>query len=135
MAGLANEEIGNASGLYNLLRNIGGSIGISVVNTMLSRHQQVHRASLVHNIYAGSNQVQQQLQGLQSVIAERGGPSGFTLADRAYGVLNGALEQQSALLSYVDDFRYLAALCFVCVPLVFILRKAVARKGAVSAAH
>ena len=42
MAFLKNEEIGNASGLYNLLRNIGGSIGISVVNTIVARHEQLH---------------------------------------------------------------------------------------------
>ena len=41
MGTLRNEEIGNASGLYNLMRNVGGSIGISVVNTLLARHEQV----------------------------------------------------------------------------------------------
>ena len=43
MAGIPNEEIGNASGLYNLMRNIGGSIGISIVNTIVARHEQSHR--------------------------------------------------------------------------------------------
>src|SRR5579872_4905766 len=46
MAMVRNEMMGNASGLYNLLRNVGGSVGISVVNTMVSRRQQVHRAEL-----------------------------------------------------------------------------------------
>ena len=45
MAFLRNEEIGNASGLYNLLRNIGGSIGISIVNTIVARHEQLHRSA------------------------------------------------------------------------------------------
>ena len=43
MGTLRNEEIGNASGLYNLMRNVGGSIGISMVNTLLARREQVHR--------------------------------------------------------------------------------------------
>ena len=43
VAGLPNEEIGNASGLYNLFRNVGGSIGISVVNTIVARHEQLHQ--------------------------------------------------------------------------------------------
>jgi len=46
MGTLPNQQIGNASGLYNLLRNIGGSIGISVVNTIVTRHTQVHRVDL-----------------------------------------------------------------------------------------
>ncbi len=45
VATLRNEQIGNASGLFNLLRNIGGGIGISVVETLIARRQQVHRAS------------------------------------------------------------------------------------------
>jgi DHA2 family multidrug resistance protein len=45
------------------------------------------------------------------------------------------VNQQALLWSYVDDFRYLALVCFACVPLVFMLRKAVAKKGAVGAAH
>ena len=46
MGTLRNEMIGNASGLYNLLRNVGGSVGISVVNTIVARRQQIHRAEL-----------------------------------------------------------------------------------------
>ena len=49
--------------------------------------------------------------------------------------MNGILSQQARLLAYVDDFQYLAAVCFLCIPIVFMLRKAIARKGAVSAAH
>jgi DHA2 family multidrug resistance protein len=50
MGTLTNQQIGNASGLYNLLRNVGGSIGISLVNTIIARHQQTHRSDLAHNI-------------------------------------------------------------------------------------
>src|SRR5271166_4100206 len=52
MAFLKNEEIGNASGLYNLFRNIGGSIGISVVNTIVARHEQLHRTELSRSLNA-----------------------------------------------------------------------------------
>jgi DHA2 family multidrug resistance protein len=49
--------------------------------------------------------------------------------------MNGALNGQARLWSYVDDFRYMALVCFACVPLVFALKKAVGRKGATAAAH
>jgi MFS transporter, DHA2 family, multidrug resistance protein len=138
MAELRNEEIGNASGLYNLLRNIGGSIGISVVNTIIARHEQLHRNELVRSITSGSSQVQQQLQAYSQTLQTSSGSSGSTLgniADQAYGVLNGTVNIQARLWSYVDDFRYLALMCFFCVPIVFMLKRAKAQKGAVSAAH
>jgi MFS transporter, DHA2 family, multidrug resistance protein len=138
MAGLRNEEIGNASGLYNLLRNIGGSVGISVVNTIVARHEQIHRAYMVHWIDPTRPTFQQQMQGIETFLKDSSGPIGATLntqSDRALGVINGVVNQQARLLSYVDDFRYLAFACFLCVPLVFMLKKAVAKPGAVGAAH
>jgi MFS transporter, DHA2 family, multidrug resistance protein len=138
VAGLRNEEIGNATGLYNLLRNIGGSIGISVVNTLVTRHEQVHRAELVHSLNPGNPIFAQQLQALRRLLEQSGGAIGAPLAgptQRAYATINGMLSQQSALLAYVDDFRYMAIVSFACVPLVFALKKVVAKKGAVGAAH
>src|SRR5579864_6979564 len=63
MAFLRNEEIGNASGLYNLLRNVGGSIGISLVNTIVARHAQLHRNELVHSLNPGRVEVQGTIRG------------------------------------------------------------------------
>ncbi len=135
MARLPNEQIGNASGLYNLLRNIGGSIGISMINTLLARHQQVHRADLVHNINPNNPLVQQQLSGIGGYLQTAPAPALRTSSERALGVLDQTLSQQASLLSYVDDFRYLALVCVICIPFVFLLKKAIARKGAVSSAH
>ena len=67
MGTLRNEEIGNASGLYNLMRNVGGSIGISVVNTLLARHEQTHRDELSHNMAQYSHVFQDQLRALTRV--------------------------------------------------------------------
>ncbi len=53
MGTLRNEQIGNASGLYNLLRNVGGSIGISIVNTLVVRHEQLHRSELSRHFAPG----------------------------------------------------------------------------------
>jgi len=135
MAQLPNEQIGNASGLYNLLRNIGGSIGISMIETMLSRHEQVHRADLVHNINPDNPILQQQLSGARNLVRLAPYQDLYRSSQRAWDLVNGSLSQQAALLSYVDDFYYLAVACAVCVPLVFLLKKTVGKKGAVSAAH
>jgi DHA2 family multidrug resistance protein len=135
MAFLKNEEIGNASGLYNLLRNIGGSIGISVVNTIVTRHEQRHRSELVGSLSQGRVEVRGALQGLQAYLSSLGGASSTTALRRAYGLINEDLNAQARLWSYVDDFRYMAVVCFACVPLVFALKKAVGKKGAASAGH
>lgn len=133
MAFLKNEEIGNASGLYNLLRNIGGSIGISVVNTIVARHEQLHRNELAASLSAGRVEVQGAIAGMQQYLGAQGA-SPTTALDQAYGLVNQALNAQSRLWSYVDDFRYMALMCFACVPIVFALKKSVGR-GRPGAAH
>jgi DHA2 family multidrug resistance protein len=126
MAFLSNEEIGNASGLYNLLRNVGGSIGISVVNTIVARHEQLHRNELAHALDPGRNSVRSAIAGMQQYLTAQGA-SPATALDRAYGLINGVLNAQSRLWSYVDDFRYMALGCFACIPIVFALKKSVGR--------
>jgi DHA2 family multidrug resistance protein len=129
---LANEQIGNASGLYNLLRNIGGSVGISIVDTIVSRHEQIHRAELVRYLAPGAH-TQPVIQKLHTLMQLHTGPHLARL--RAYAILNRSLDQQAAVYSYVDDLRYLALVCVLCVPIVFMLRKVKAKKGAAAAAH
>ncbi|MGC1374396.1 MAG: DHA2 family efflux MFS transporter permease subunit [Candidatus Sulfotelmatobacter sp.] len=134
MAFLKNEEIGNASGLYNLFRNIGGSIGISVVNTIVTRHEQTHRNEMVRHLNPGRVSVHGALGGLSQFLVVQGTSPPDALR-RAYGLLNEALNGQARMWSYVDDFRYMALACFACVPIVFTLKKAVGRRGATSAGH
>jgi MFS transporter, DHA2 family, multidrug resistance protein len=129
---LARESIGNASGLYNLMRNIGGSIGISVVETILARHQQLHQTELVRHLTPTSPNYQQNLQyftGLFSQYADR-----VTAQQQAVGQVGQILSQQASLWSYVDDFRYMALACFCCVPVVWIVKRVRAR-GAPAGAH
>ena len=133
MAFLRNEDIGNASGLYNLLRNIGGSIGISVVNTIVARHEQMHRNELGASLSQGRVEVQGAVAGIQHYLGAQGA-SAATATKQAYGLLNSTLNAQSRLWSYVDDFRYMALVCFACVPIVFALKKSVG-KGPPGGAH
>jgi MFS transporter, DHA2 family, multidrug resistance protein len=134
VAGLKNEEIGNASGLYNLFRNVGGSIGISVVNTIVTRHEQLHQNELVHSLAPSSTNFQNQLQSLERYLYVQG-YSPVDAMQKAYGLIGRELSAQSALWSYVDDFRYLALVCFACIPIVFLLKKAVRRPGAQPVGH
>ena len=127
---LSNEKIGNATGLFNLLRNVGGSVGIAMIETMIARRQQLHRAELSR--YVSPRQPFQQAYDLYySLLAQSSGP--HLAMQRAYALINNGLNQQAVVYSYVDDLRYMAVACVVCVPLVFLLKKAKARRGAVAA--
>jgi MFS transporter, DHA2 family, multidrug resistance protein len=134
VAYLKNEEMGNATGLYNLLRNVGGSIGISIVNTLLARREQVHRNEMVHSLTSGSVTARQTIDGVQHFLVAQGASSATAL-ERAYGVIGQILGGQALLWSYVDDFRYMALVCFACIPIVFALKKTIGIKGALRAGH
>ncbi|MBV8895000.1 MAG: MFS transporter, partial [Acidobacteriaceae bacterium] len=133
MGTLKNEQIGNASGLYNLLRNVGGSIGISIVNTIVARHEQLHRSELVHSLQATNPATEDRLSFLQNYVANHQalGPAGSRNA--ALQMLDNTLHTQARLWAYVDDFRYLALACFACVPIVFFFKRARPRAGAIHA--
>ena len=134
MAFLKNEEIGNASGLYNLLRNIGGSIGISVVNTIVARHEQLHRNELVASVNPARPDVQGTLRGMQAYLSSQGASTADAM-QRAYALIGLTVNGQARLWSYVDDFRYMALVCFGCIPIVFALKKTVGKRGALRAGH
>ena len=124
MGTLANEQIGNASGLYNLLRNVGGSVGISVVNTIVARHEQLHRNELVHSLTPSNPVLQHRLSELGQFV---------TNPKAAYAIIDRTLNSQARLWAYVDDFRYMALLCFACLPFVWLLKQAKARPGMMNA--
>jgi MFS transporter, DHA2 family, multidrug resistance protein len=125
---LPPQAVGNASGLYNLMRNIGGSIGISVVQTILARHQQLHQTELVQHLAQTSPVLQQNLSYFQSLFAQFANRT--TAQQQAIGQIGQALGQQAELWSYIDDFRYMALACFCCVPLVWFVKRVKGRAAA-----
>jgi MFS transporter, DHA2 family, multidrug resistance protein len=127
---LPQEKIGNASGLYNLMRNVGGSVGISMVNTIVARHEQLHRVELARNLTPGSPAFEQEVSRLTQFMSAHAGP--VEAARRAYGIIERTLTEQAQLWAYVDDFRYLAVACFACVPFVWMLKR-VSIKGGIAA--
>ncbi len=132
LSSLKPQSVGNGSGLYNLMRNIGGSIGISVAQTLLARHEQLHRTELSRNLAPSLPRVQQGLSQFQNLFSALSGR--VTAHQQALGQVQRILDRQAQLWSYVDDFRYMALACFCCVPIVWCLKKVKAR-GPVEGAH
>jgi drug resistance transporter, EmrB/QacA subfamily len=125
---LTNEQIGNATGIFNLMRNIGGSFGIAAVSTMLARSAQVHQAAMVQHLTPYDPAYQQRLHDLTSALAARGNP--MTAAQQAYVAIYQTLAQQATLLAYIDNFRLLAFLCLVCVPAALLFKRVKAGRQA-----
>ncbi len=128
---LPPEQVGNGSGIFNLARNVGGSVGISFVNTFVLRHEQLHRNELSANLYGSNPNVQNSLNSFTDMFSQHA--SHADAQTQAMLQVNQLLNQQSSLWSYVDDFRYLAFACFICVPLVWMLKRV--KGGAPAGAH
>jgi DHA2 family multidrug resistance protein len=118
---LSNEQIGNASGLFNLMRNVGGSIGISIAQTLLTRRTDVHQNDLTNYAPVTGQQFQEALGHARAAVASHFGPAN-TLAP-GQSLLYNQLGQQAQLWAFVDVFRWLSLLCFVCVATVWLLKK------------
>jgi DHA2 family multidrug resistance protein len=117
MSHLRKQEIGNAAGIYNLVRNIGGSIGIACVTTMLVRGSQAHQNYLGANLTANTPAARFASLGLQSRFFQ-GGANVDAAHQSAIGTLYRGVQQQAALLAYADNFRLMSFLALLCIPLV-----------------
>ena len=118
---LSNEQIGNATGIFNLMRNVGGSFGIAAVTTMLARGAQVHQAAMVSHLTAFDPAFQQRVSELAGVL---GGPASVMLAQQqAYGAIYQTLVRQANLLAYIDNFRLLAFMCVICAPAALLFKR------------
>jgi MFS transporter, DHA2 family, multidrug resistance protein len=119
---LRNEQIGNASGIFNLVRNIGGSVGISISQTLLVRRADLHQTQIAGSVARSQPWLQQQTAGLNAALGRFSNPA--NALPQSHGFLYQELGQQALLWAYVDVFRWTAILCFVCVFLVWLFTKA-----------
>jgi DHA2 family multidrug resistance protein len=126
---LMNEQIGNATGLYNLMRNIGGSFGIAVTTTLLARAAQRSQALLVGHLSPENPIYRERLEALTAALTPQ---LGAGAVEQATAMLYGELVRQATLIAYVENFRLIALVCLVCVPLVLLFRRV--RGGAPPAA-
>jgi DHA2 family multidrug resistance protein len=129
MSLITREEMGNATSLFNLMRNLGGSVGIATIATMLSRSSQAQYNILGSHISAFDPQTRLLLDQIRGGFIARG--MDITTAMRAaYAALSGMVNQQAVMVAFVQLFRILALVFAVVIPLVFIMRKPKAGQAA-----
>ncbi len=127
---LNNEQMGNASGVFNLMRNTGGSVGIAAVTTLLARGMQTHQAALVSHLTPYDPAFQERIRQLAGGFAARGGSAVGT--QQAYAGIYGTLVRQAAVLSYIDVFRVLSFLCLLCIPATLLFERVKKKTGSVA---
>ncbi|HEU5071546.1 MAG TPA: DHA2 family efflux MFS transporter permease subunit [Verrucomicrobiae bacterium] len=120
LGSLKPEQIGNASGIFNLMRNVGGSVGISLVTTFVARSAQAHQTILAAHLTPYDTTYQSTLQTMTSSFAAHGNAAAHQLA---VGSMYHTLLRQANLLAYLDNFRWFALLCSVCILGALLLRK------------
>jgi MFS transporter, DHA2 family, multidrug resistance protein len=127
--GIPMTKNNDVSGLTNLARNIGGSVGTAFVVTMLARRQQFHQNRLGSSISQNDGNLQNQLNSLGRYLVEHGGRA-VSLAQgkaMAQGSIYGQFLRQCTMLAYLDVIKVLAVLMLALIPLVFLMQRP--RKG------
>jgi DHA2 family multidrug resistance protein len=122
MATIEPQRMGYATSLFNLMRNIGGSVGIAVTGTMLARRRQAFGSMLGEHVTLFDPATNEMLAQLKAAFLARTGDA-VAATNQAYVVLYGMVQRQAAMVSFVMIFRLLGILFFVMVPLVLLMRK------------
>jgi DHA2 family multidrug resistance protein len=122
------ERMGNATSIFNLMRNVGASIGISSVETLQFRHLQAHINYLGQHVNNASLQTQRTLAGLRELFASKGADP-VTATQQSHIALWGMLQRQAAILSYNDVFRFLGWMFLLLLPLLLLMEKPRGGKG------
>jgi len=125
---LPRDKNNAASGLMNLARNIGGSVGISVVTTMLDRRTQKHLTDLAGNLSAANPSLQAMLQGAAKALQAHGA-SAAGASQQAYALVQGTVQRQAVMLSYIDCFWFLGVSILCMIPAAFLIKKSKAGGG------
>jgi DHA2 family multidrug resistance protein len=118
---LKGQEIGQGAAFTGMMRQLGGSFGIALITTFITRQNIVHRTSLVSHLDINNPAVLQRIQGMQQAFI-RQGKSPADALKTAYAAMDGMVSKQAAVLSYMDVFLYLGVAFLLCVPFIIMAK-------------
>ena len=133
MSNIPKETMGNATSLFNLVRNLGGSIGISAVQTMELRLQQTNTNVLGAHVNPLSASARNMMNMMEQMMVSRGGDA-VAAAQQARAMVFGMVEREAAMISYNTIFKSLGVMFIVLLPFILLMRRPSA-KGPAIAAH
>jgi DHA2 family multidrug resistance protein len=132
LGSVAREDMGTASGLFNMVRSIGGSVGIAILVARLASGSQIHQNYLVGNVdpfrLGAWSHSSAAAAGMIGNITRHG-------AAPLIGMVYGEVQRQAMILAFVDDFRIIAYIFFALSPLVLLMRRPASPASAASAGH
>jgi DHA2 family multidrug resistance protein len=119
---LKGKHIGEGAAFTGMMRQLGGSFGIAIITTFITRFTQSHRADLVANLDVTKPFVQTRVQQLKMAFEAKGFSS-----NEAYGkalqLLDGSVMKQATVMSYMDIFLYLGILFLCCIPIILLVKR------------
>jgi len=120
VATLDNTKMTNAAGIQSLLKNISGAIGMSAVGTIIARLSQAHQNQMVGNLTPLNPAFQQKVNAMTGAFAQH---AHITLAQtKANYLMYVQLLKQSSLCAFMDAFRIFGLLCFIIIPILFVMK-------------
>ncbi|MFV5697477.1 DHA2 family efflux MFS transporter permease subunit [Flavobacterium sp. ZT3R17] len=119
---LKGKNIGEGAAFTGMMRQLGGSFGIAIITTFITRFSQEHRVNLVSHLDGSRLEVQQRVMMLQKGFMSKGFTSNESLK-KAYQVIDYSVMKQSTVLSYMDIFLYLGIMFLCCIPIIFLIKK------------
>ncbi len=134
LADLPMSEIPNGTGLFNLMRQLGGSVGIAVSATLLQRFETINRAELAANVTPFSEIARERLAGITATLLAQGTPPGL-VETKALAVLNLQVTKQALMLSFEHLFLLFGAAFVLSLPLLLLVHKSKGMPGGEGMAH
>ncbi|WPR71006.1 MDR family MFS transporter [Flavobacterium sp. NG2] len=119
---LSGKNIGEGAAFTGMMRQLGGSFGIAIITTFITRFNQSHRVNLIANLDATKYEVQQRLALLQKGFISKGFSTNEALK-KAYQSIDYSVMKQSTVLSYMDIFLYLGVLFLLCIPITLLIKR------------
>jgi DHA2 family multidrug resistance protein len=129
---IAKDQVNNASGLFNLIRNEGSSVGVALSTTLLQRRAQFHQFRLAEHVSPLNRETTSWL-GQMTNAARAGGADPVLAQRQGLGMLYGMVQREAMAMSYLDLFWLFGVLSLAVIPLVFLMKRAVAQGGGMAA--
>jgi DHA2 family multidrug resistance protein len=122
LSSLRGQQIGQGAAFTGMMRQLGGSFGVAVITTFLSKQNMVYRNDLVSKLNVDDLQVQQRVSAMQHAFISKGMTPDVALK-AAYKALDFTVSKQAAVLSYMDVFLYLGVMFLICIPFILLVRQ------------
>jgi DHA2 family multidrug resistance protein len=119
---IPRQQMGYATSLYSVMRNIGSSMGISFVTTLVARRSQFHQSVLAAHVTPYDSSLHQRLAQARNMFFQ-GGTDWSTAGQQAIASVYESVQRQAALLSFVEAFRIMGILFLLCIVFVLLMRR------------